>query len=178
MSESTQFLPDSTDQHNQHALSQSTPSTDEQVLANARLLAQQQDLPFAGSISPPDAWQLVQDGQATLVDVRTAEERKFVGYVPDSIHVAWVTGISLNRNPRFVKEFENKVKGLGKDMNSVVVLLCRSGKRSAAAAEALTNSGFTHIFNIDSGFEGEINADNQRGFLGGWRSHSLPWIQD
>jgi len=174
MSESTQFSPDSTYQHNQHAISQPGSGDDEQVLANARSLAQQQELSFAGSVTAPDAWQLVQDGLATLVDVRTAEERKFVGYIPDSIHVAWATGISLNRNPRFVKEFENKVK----NKDSVVLLLCRSGKRSAAAAEALTKAGFTHIFNIESGFEGEINPDNQRGFLGGWRSHSLPWLQD
>jgi rhodanese-related sulfurtransferase len=175
MSESIQFSQDSSHQHHDQIVAHSlTAEEEQQVLANARTQAQQQDLPFAGSIAPPDAWQLVQDGVATLVDVRTAEERKFVGYIPDSIHVAWMTGISLNRNPRFVKEVESKVK----NKDSVVVLLCRSGKRSAAAAEALTKSGFTNIFNIESGFEGEINTDKQRGFLGGWRSHSLPWIQD
>ncbi len=41
--------------------------------------------------------------KAVLVDVRTNEERKFVGYVPESIHVAWATGTSFNRNPRFLK---------------------------------------------------------------------------
>ncbi len=147
---------------------------DAEVLNRARAKAGELGLSFAGQVTPPEAWQLVQDGAATLVDVRSAEERKFVGAVPDTVHVAWMTGLSLNRNPRFVKEFENKIK----DKGNVVVLLCRSGKRSAAAAEALTNSGFTNIFNIEGGFEGEINDDRQRGSLGGWRFHSLPWIQD
>jgi rhodanese-related sulfurtransferase len=80
----------------------------------------------------------------------------------------------MNRNPRFVKEFEIKVK----NKSEVVLLLCRSGKRSAAAAEALAKSGFDSVFNIEGGFEGEINEQQQRGARGGWRSHSLPWVQD
>ena len=152
----------------------SSPDEEQQLLTEARRQAQQQNIPFAGSIAPGDAWKLVQAGLATLVDVRSAEERKFVGHIPDSVHLAWMTGISLNRNPRFVKEFEIKIK----NKEDVVLLLCRSGKRSAAAAEALTKAGFTNIFNIETGFEGDINEDSQRGFLGGWRSHSLPWIQD
>ncbi|MDP0919710.1 rhodanese-like domain-containing protein, partial [Klebsiella pneumoniae] len=66
-------------------------------------------LPYAGSLSPRDAWNLVQAGQAVLVDVRSAEERHFVGHVPGSLHVAWATGTSLNRNPRFAKELDAKV---------------------------------------------------------------------
>jgi rhodanese-related sulfurtransferase len=144
------------------------------ILATARLQGQQRNLSFAGSITPTDAWQLIQSGKAALVDVRTGEERKFVGYVPDSVHIAWMTGTSLNRNPRFVKEFEIKIK----NKQDVVLLLCRSGKRSAAAAEALSKAGFSNIFNIEDGFEGEINAENQRGHLGGWRYLALPWVQD
>ena len=153
-----------------------TLGTDEaqRLLNDASSLGQQKKLPFAGSVTPVDAWYLVNAGLATLVDVRTAEERKFVGFVPVALHVAWMTGLSLNRNVRFVKEFELKVK----NKSAVVLLLCRSGKRSAAAAEALTNAGFEHVFNIEGGFEGEINADQQRGFLGGWRRDGLPWVQD
>ena len=105
--------------------------------------------------------------------VRTAEERKFVGHVPDSLHVAWATGTGMTRNPRFVKELEAKV---GKD--AVVLLLCRSGKRSAAAAEAAARAGFSAVFNVLEGFEGELDADTRRGGLDGWRFHGLPWVQD
>ena len=108
-----------------------------------------------------------------LVDVRTTEERKFVGHVPGSQHVAWATGTALTRNPRFVRELEVKV---GKQ--STILLLCRSGKRSALAAQAAATAGFTRVFNILEGFEGEIDASKQRGSKDGWRFHQLPWVQD
>jgi rhodanese-related sulfurtransferase len=146
----------------------------ETVLNQARQQALELQLPFAGSISPPEAWKLTQDHAATLVDVRTNEERHFVGYIPKSLHVAWATGTQMNKNPRFVKELEAKIK----DKAEIILLLCRSGKRSAAAAQALTKAGFTNVFNVQEGFEGELNASLQRGLQGGWRWHNLPWVQE
>jgi rhodanese-related sulfurtransferase len=143
------------------------------LLAIARERAQRDGLPFAGGVTPEEAWNLVTQGEAVLVDVRTAEERKFVGHVPDSLHVAWMTGLSLSRNPRFVKELEAKT---GKD--EIVLLLCRSGKRSAAAAEAATKAGFRNVFNVLEGFEGDLDDSQRRGAFNGWRFASLPWIQD
>ena len=87
--------------------------------------------------------------------------------------MAWATGTSLTRNPRFVRELEAKA---GKD--ATVLLLCRSGKRSALAAEAATKAGLTNVFNVLEGFEGEINAQRHRGTEDGWRFHNLPWVQD
>lgn len=80
-------------------------------LAQIRAQAIADGLPYAGGISPKQAWALVEAGKVLLVDVRTAEERKFVGHVPDSLHVAWATGTSLSRNPRFVRELESKLGG-------------------------------------------------------------------
>ena len=146
----------------------------EVVLTAARAQAQAQQLPYAGIVSAQDAWQLVQANKALLVDVRTNEERIFVGHVPESLHVAWATGTSMNRNPRFTRELEAKVR----DKAAVVLLLCRSGKRSALAAEAAAKAGFTNVFNIAQGFEGDLDDQQQRGHSGGWRWHSLPWVQD
>ena len=143
------------------------------LLEDTRQAAREAGLPHAGGLSPRDAWALFSAGRAVLVDVRTNEERKFVGHVPDSLHVAWATGTGMTRNPRFVKELEAKV---GKD--AVVLLLCRSGKRSAAAAEAAARAGFSAVFNVLEGFEGELDADTRRGGLDGWRFHGLPWVQD
>jgi rhodanese-related sulfurtransferase len=144
-----------------------------QLLAQARDAARAQGLAYAGGISPRDAWALVQSEQAVLVDVRSGEERKFVGHVPESVHVAWATGTSLTRNPRFVRELEAKVP-----KDAVVLLLCRSGKRSALAAEAAAKAGFTQAFNVLEGFEGELDASGHRGHADGWRFHGLPWVQD
>jgi len=143
------------------------------ALEAARDAAQANQLPYAGGVSPRDAFALLESGSAVLVDVRTAEERKFVGYVPGSVHVAWATGTSLTRNPRFVRELEAKT---GKDV--VVLLLCRSGNRSALAAEAATKAGFTQAFNVLEGFEGRLDSQQRRGVEDGWRFQGLPWIQD
>jgi rhodanese-related sulfurtransferase len=143
------------------------------VLAQARQRAAEENLPYAGGVTPRQAWNLFSAGEAVLVDVRTLEERKFVGHVPDSLHVPWMTGTAMIKNPRFVREVEAKV-----EKDALVLFLCRSGKRSAAAAEAAAKAGFRNVFNILEGFEGELNEQKRRGSLGGWRLSGLPWVQD
>ena len=60
----------------------------------------------------------------------------------------------------------------------VGIFLCRRGKRSAAAASAAAKAGWTGVFNIREGFEGDLDARQQRGSLGGWRYRGHPWVQD
>lgn len=143
------------------------------IVTLARERAVRDALPYAGAVTPAEAWSLFSAGAARLVDVRSAEEVKFVGRVPDALHVAWMNGLSLARNPRFVRELEARV---GKD--EIVVLLCRSGKRSAAAAEAAAKAGFRNAFNVLEGFEGDLDEQQRRGAFNGWRFARLPWIQD
>lgn len=161
----------------EHAQESANISRDQvqDIFARAAQYAADEKVNYAGGIPPQDAWALVQAGAAVLVDVRSNEERHFVGRVPVGEHVAWATGTSLNRNPRFVKELEVKLKG---NKEQVIVLLCRSGKRSALAAEAAANAGFTQAYNILEGFEGELNDHQQRGTADGWRFADLPWVQD
>lgn len=124
-------------------------------------------------ISPAEAWDLVSKGLATLVDVRTLEERTYVGRVAGSLHVAWATGTAMTRNPHFVRQVSALVS-----KDAPILLLCRSGKRSAAAADALRKGGFTRVFNIDEGFEGNLDPAGHRGTADGWRHRGLPWEQD
>ncbi len=139
----------------------------ETILDNARENAQKIGLRYAGDVAPKDAWNLFEQGDAKLIDVRTIEERQSVGYVPDSIHVAWAIGNPMVSNPRFVRELESKAGKL-----DVILLLCRSGKRSVAAAETVSRLGFKNIFNVTEGFEGESNLKN------GWVNRNLPWVKD
>ncbi len=141
------------------------------VAANRHALAR--GTRYAGDVAPAEAHALHVAGVARLVDVRTAEERKFVGYVPGSIHVPWLTGLTLQPNPRFVRELEAKVR-----RDEIVLLICRCGPRSAAAAAALAQSGFRTAFNVSEGFEGDLDEAGHRNSCGGWRYHGLPWIQD
>ena len=152
------------------------PSEDEieshAILATARDAAEQVGLRYSGDVTPQQAWLLFSRQVALLIDVRTLEERQNVGYVADTPHVAWATGNPMERNPRFIRELESKASKL-----DVVLLLCRSGKRSVAAAEAAGKAGFKNIFNVKEGFEGE--AINGSGVTsGGWQNHGLPWVRD
>ncbi|HMK85017.1 MAG TPA: rhodanese-like domain-containing protein [Steroidobacteraceae bacterium] len=143
------------------------------VLQRARAQAAANPLPYAGDLRPEEAWQLLSSGRARLIDVRTPEERKFVGYVPDSLPVPWATGTGFIRNPRFLRELEGKTR-----KDEVLLFFCRSGARSRLAAEAATRAQFAHAFNVLEGFEGELDPEQHRGRTGGWRFHGLPWIQD
>jgi rhodanese-related sulfurtransferase len=145
-----------------------------ETLLNAYREARERDLAFAGTVSPEEAWELFNNGDAYLVDVRTAEERKFVGHVSNTLHIAWQTGPALIKNPRFLRELENKVP----NKNVPILFLCRSGKRSAAAATAATAAGFTQVYNVREGFEGDLDDKQQRGRISGWRQRGLPWVQD
>ena len=142
------------------------------LLEAARDAARRSRAPFAGKLHPRDAWALVHGGEAILVDVRSAEERCFVGHVPGSLHVPWATGMALLRNPHFVDQLAAML-----DRNAVLLLLCRSGKRSALAASAASRCGFRNASNGRDGFDGYPDDRGQRGRVDGWRFHGLPWIQ-
>lgn len=144
-----------------------------ELLVRARAKGRALNLPFSGALSPEEAWSLFQRGEGILIDVRTFEERKFVGHVPESHHVAWQLGAALIKNPRFTRELEQKAS-----KTDILILLCRSGKRSAAAAEAAVKAGFLNVFNVLEGFEGDKDESHHRGEAGGWRRRGLPWVQD
>jgi rhodanese-related sulfurtransferase len=143
------------------------------LLERVRARAAEQGLDYAGDVTPQEAHELLSSGAARLVDVRTPEERKFVGFVPDSIAVAWATGTAFTRNPRFVRELEGKAR-----KDEVLLFVCRSGSRSVQAAQAAARAGFQQAFNVVEGFEGELDARQHRGMITGWRFHGLPWVQD
>ncbi len=127
-------------------------------------------------ISLDEAWNVLRDDdQAVLIDVRTAAEWTFVG-VPDLSSIGrelrtveWSRFPGGAPNPNFLTEATN-----GIDPSRPVLLLCRSGARSAAATAALTNNGFTAARNVVAGFEGDLDATGHR--HGGWKDQ-LPWRQ-
>lgn len=127
---------------------------------------------YAGDIAPQLAFQWVQSGAAVLVDVRTDAERKWVGYVPGAVALAWKQWPGMVLNPGFDEGLKAAVPA-GKK----AVLLCRSGVRSIAAARRASELGF-EAYNILEGFEGDADAQGQRGHQGGWRFRGLPWQQE
>ena len=126
---------------------------------------------YAGDLTPEQAWQWVQAGQAVLVDVRTDAEREWVGFVPGAVALAWKQWPGMAMNPQF-DDGVRQAAGSGK----VLLMLCRSGVRSIAAAQRATELG-ARAYNVLEGFEGDPDADGHRGLLGGWRRRGLPWKQ-
>jgi rhodanese-related sulfurtransferase len=114
----------------------------------------------------------VQSGEAVLLDVRSDAEREWVGFVPAAVPLAWKQWPGMAMNPSFDKEIQAAVPAGQK-----VVLLCRSGIRSIAAAKRATELGL-QAYNILEGFEGDANADGHRSVLAGWRQRGLPWRQN
>lgn len=126
---------------------------------------------YAGDVMPQLAWQWMQDESAVLVDVRTDAEREWVGFIPGAAPVAWKQWPSMAMNAEFDQALRAAVPE-GKK----VVLLCRSGVRSIAAAKRATEMGM-EAYNILEGFEGDPDPNAQRGQRGGWRFRNLPWRQ-
>jgi sulfur dioxygenase len=125
---------------------------------------------YAGDVPPALAWQWVQSGDAVLVDVRTDAEREWVGAVPGAVALAWKQWPGMAMNTGFDEGI--KAAAAGKK----VVLLCRSGVRSVAAARRATELGM-QAYNVLEGFEGDADAQGHRGQTGGWRLRGLPWRQ-
>lgn len=126
------------------------------------------------NLNPKQCWQLLQDDpSAIMVDVRTAIEHSFIGHPPGAVHIAWKEFPGMQLNTSFV----DQVKAAAPDKEAPVLLLCRSGQRSLAAAQALEAEGYQHLVNIVEGFEGPLDENKHRGNLGGWRYHGLPWEQ-
>jgi len=137
-------------------------------------------LGYAGDLSPTEAWQkLATLPRAVLVDVRTQAEWSYVG-LPDlgsiakPVHkLSWQVFPEMTVNPGFV----DGIKAAGIAPDQPILLLCRSGVRSAAAAKLLTEQGFSACYNIRDGFEGGGDAEKHRGRVAGWKVEGLPWVQ-
>lgn len=139
------------------------------------------------SITPKDAWQLLQDNpKAVLIDVRSEMEFLFVGHPKGAIHISWIDSPDWVKNPNFIREVRKVVLGGVIDdhedsshpVDSVpILLICRSGARSLEAGKALVESGFKHIYNVLEGFEGSLDNEHHRSSVEGWRFHGLPWEQ-
>ena len=141
--------------------------------ADALLVAQPRPaLGYAGDVSPQLAWAWVGAGEAVLVDVRSDAEREWVGFVPGAQAVPWKQWPGMALNPGFDDGIRAAAAGGQK-----LVLLCRSGVRSVAAARRAAELGLC-AYNILEGFEGDPDIHAHRGQAGGWRFHGLPWRQN
>ncbi|MGE5338394.1 MAG: rhodanese-like domain-containing protein [Gemmatimonadota bacterium] len=152
--------------------SDATLATPDEIFDLAAVRRLEFDLEYAGAVTPPEAWQLLQQGAATMIDVRTAPEFKFVGRVPGSINIEW-RGFDLLPRAAFIQSLAEVAR-----RDAPLLFICRSAVRSDDAGLAAAEAGFARVYNVLEGFEGQIDARQQRGHINGWRRTGLPWIQD
>lgn len=132
-------------------------------------------------IEPETAWQMMQEDKAVLlVDVRSDMEYLMIGHPEGALNAAWIDHPDWTVNPNFVSAVRKLMLGRvsGRAQNSVsLILICRSGNRSADAAKALIAEGVENVHVVSGGFEGPLNDDRHRSKVAGWRHAGLPWEQ-
>lgn len=127
------------------------------------------------NLSPQQTWGFMQqNNNAILVDVRTQMEYAYVGHPLGAVHIPWKEAPNWEINQNFVSDVSKIVP----NHETPILLLCRSGQRSLAAARVLEEAGYEHLINIVDGFEGPLDENKHRGNIGGWRFCRLPWEQN
>ena len=86
------------------------------------------------SLTPQEAKELLDAGDAVLVDVRTREEYE-QSHIPEAI---WIDNASIQDAPPEALP----------DLEAEILLYCRSGVRSKQAAEKLVAMGYRNVFDI------------------------------
>jgi rhodanese-related sulfurtransferase len=127
-----------------------------------------------------------------FLDVRTRAEAMYVGMpsdadalVPYVEHQELMTDwddrrgmYQLMANSDFLTEAETRLKQKGLTRTDRVILICRSGDRSAHAADLLANAGYTRVYSVVDGFEGDAAKDGPKAgqrIVNGWKNAGLPW---
>ena len=142
------------------------------IIASVRLRHPDGHLRYAGAVTPDETYLLMQESGVKLIDVRSRAEWVWVGRIAGSHLVPWshFTESGLVRNERFVDELKAVAAP-----DDVLLMLCRSSKRSKPAAEAAVAAGFANTFDILEGFEGDPDPEGRRNTVDGWRFRGLPW---
>ncbi|MDO6387632.1 rhodanese-like domain-containing protein [Uliginosibacterium sp. 31-12] len=145
-----------------------------ELLGLARERAEKMNLPYAGALTPREAYRVLElaGGAARIVDVRTRAELDWVGRIPGAVEIEWNSYPGSVPNPDFELQLKKQV-----DNEALLMFICRSGARSHNAAMAAAVAGLAGCYNVLEGFEGDKDAHGRRGKIGGWRHAGLPWSQ-
>ncbi|MEM7193087.1 MAG: rhodanese-like domain-containing protein [Pseudomonadota bacterium] len=137
-------------------------------------------------LTPKDAHlALTKNPEIIFIDVRDPIEAAFAGHA-DSVDKVIPLSIATHEvnpktgqyrmagNTNFLADVDAFVAAEGKSKDDPIFVSCRSGGRSAAAAQKLIDAGYTNVWNLVEGFEGDNAPDGTR-TLNGWRNADLPW---
>ena len=132
-------------------------------------------------------------GETLFIDIRTRSEVTFVGMpgqvdfnIPFMFEDDWKAWddeketYKLAYNPDFISRIRKAIelKGDAKGKETRIILMCRSGKRSAQAARILHIAGYRNVYTVIDGFEGDKLKSGERAgqrLVNGWKNSDLPW---
>ncbi|MET3792000.1 rhodanese-like domain-containing protein [Aquamicrobium terrae] len=144
-------------------------------------------------LTPAEAHEKVEatPSEVLFVDVRTPAEVTYVGMPADAdANIPYMmlpdfpswdeekSTFKLEANPDFVAAVRSRLDAKGLTPEAPVIVMCRSGERSAAAANLLAEAGFTQVYSIVEGFEGDMARDGDKAgtrSVNGWKNAGLPW---
>jgi rhodanese-related sulfurtransferase len=146
-------------------------------------------------VTPTEAYEMWQADpeHVDILDVRTFEEYVFGGHVECAKNIPLVfpkfdpegpsmpgrpPGCSGDLNTEFVATAK---EAFGSD--DTILVMCATGGRGAMAVNMLAQAGFTKVYNIINGFEGDRIDDPGSVYHGkhmrnGWKNAGLPWGYD
>jgi rhodanese-related sulfurtransferase len=143
-------------------------------------------------VTPKEAYAMwkADPERVNILDVRTFEEYTFVGHLEMARNVPLLfpkydpKGSSLPGRPpgcygELNPDFILVVKELFTPSDTILVY-CATGGRAAMAVNALAQAGFTRVYNIVNGVEGDRVDDPGSVYHGkhmrnGWKNSGLPW---
>ena len=130
---------------------------------------------------------LAQNEDAVLIDIRTRAEVSFVGIAAEAdknipymvMDEFWEFDADKGTykmavNSNFDREVAGFMQERGLSKEAPIILMCRSGSRSARAADLLGQLGYTSVYSVVDGFEGDKDPDGVRS-VNGWKNSKLAW---
>ncbi len=147
-------------------------------------------------VTPQEAWDMIQEDpdHILFLDVRTRSEAVYVGmptvvdalvpFVDHDPFWSWDDkreGYKMEPVQEFVSEANRRLEEKGLTKDNPVLVMCRSGGRSAMAADRLAEDGFTQVYSVYEGFEGDkAKSGDEKGqrTVNGWKNSGLPWTTD
>jgi rhodanese-related sulfurtransferase len=143
-------------------------------------------------LTAKDAYDLKSEkSDVIFVDVRTRAEVAFIGMplvsdanIPYMMSGDWGNwdekkkNFKLEPNSGFLLTMDDLLKAKGASKETKIILMCRSGSRSAKAANLLAKNGYTSVYTVVDGFEGDkAKSGDLKGqrVVNGWKNSHLPW---
>jgi len=132
-----------------------------------QILSKQPDILF---IDVRDTIEIARSGHPTPIDAIVPLKIQTSVFDPE------LGEFILEDNPNFAAEILDVLEAENKTREEMIILTCGSGMRSAKAVERLVALGYTDVWHIPDGYDGEdkpgLNTQNA------WKLAGLPWSHD